>query len=279
MAFKKNFIDKTITETLRFMKESVFADEIASRKGFFQVLDPRIKIITLFFVLVSMQFVSRIEPILFAYFFVLVLAKASGIGLGFFLKRTWIFIPFFSLVIAIPALFEGVSPGEPIVFLDFYFWKAAITRQGFRAAALFVGRVSTSVSIVILLSLTTRHFVLLKALRSFGVPDVFVMTLNICYRYIYLFLDVVEKVHLALKSRVGRVVGHRGGRRLAAWNIASLWHKSYCLNESVYQAMVSRGYRGRPLVWCDFKTRALDWFWLVFCAAFCALLLKWGGAV
>jgi len=94
------------------------------------------------------------------------------------------------------------------------------------------------------------------------IPQIFVMTLGMCYRYIYLFVEIVENTYLAIKSRVGAKVHYKRGQRIVAWNIAFLWQRSYQLNEDVYRAMLSRGYRGEPVVLNDFRIRVVDWSWL-----------------
>jgi len=140
--------------------------------------------------------------------------------------------------------------------------KLVITQQGLSSALIFVMRVVTSVSFVVLLSITTKHFELLKVLRIFRIPQVFVMTLGICYRYVYLFVGIIENTYLAIKSRVGRVVHSKIGRKIVSWNIASLWNRSVQLNEEVYKAMLSRGYQGETVIWNDFKIKSRDWLWL-----------------
>lgn len=137
-----------------------------------------------------------------------------------------------------------------------------ITRQGLSGALLFVTRVTTSVSFAVLLSITTKHFELLRVLRIFKIPPVFVMTFGMCYRYIFLFVEIIENTYLAIKSRVGTSVHHKKGQSVVAWNIAHLWMRSYQLNEEVYKAMQSRGYQGEALVLDEFKTKLRDWLWL-----------------
>jgi cobalt/nickel transport system permease protein len=83
-----------------------------------------------------------------------------------------------------------------------------------------------------------------------------------CYRYIYLFIEIIENTYLAIKSRVGTGVHYKKGQHIVAWNMATLWKRSYQLNEEVHQAMLSRGYRGEPLLWDDFRIKAKDWLWL-----------------
>jgi cobalt/nickel transport system permease protein len=263
--FKNNtFIERSIRGALSFVKESIFADDYASKKGLLQSLDPRIKTLTFLLFIVQILLTKNLFILLCLYALCLLLALCSRINMGFFLKRTWIFIPLFSLFIAIPALFNVVTPGDPLVDFKIVGIKLIITRQGLFGALFFIMRVLTSVSFAVLLSITTKHFELLKVLRVFGIPQVFVMTLGMCYRYIYLFVEIIENVYLAIKSRVGTKVHYKRGQHIVAWNIAYLWNRSYQLNEAVYKAMLSRGYRGEPVIMDDFKMTAKDGWWLCF---------------
>lgn len=257
-----HFIERSIVGALSFLKESIFADELAAQKGLLQSLDPRIKLATFLLFIIQILLTKNLAMLLCLYAFCLLLAGLSNIGLGFFLKRTWIFIPLFSLFIAIPALFSFFTPGDALVTWNMIGFKLTVTHQGLSGASLFVLRVITSVSFAILLSITTRHLELLKVLRIFKIPPVFVMTLGMCYRYIFLFVEMIESTYLAIKSRVGAVVHYKKGQQIVSWNIAYLWVRSYQLNEDVYKAMLSRGYRGEPLILEDFKMRSRDWLWL-----------------
>ena len=273
MANGNGFIARSLTGALAFLKESVFADEYAARKGMLQSLDPRVKIATFLLFILATLFTKSIIILLFLYAVCLALAYFSNVDIAFFLKRTWIFIPLFSIFIALPAIFNIFTPGDVIFTMNISGLKLAVTRQGLSGASLFVARVITSVSFAVLVSITTRHFTLLRVLRIFGIPQVFVMTLGMCYRYIYLFLEVIENTYCAIKSRVGVRLHYKKGQHVVAWNITSLWHRSYYLNQAVYNAMLSRGYSGEPLVLDDFKTTPKDWAWLVLVmAGFIAIL-------
>ena len=256
---RKDFIERSILGALSFFKEAIFADETACLPGVMQSLDPRIKIVTVLFGLLLVLFTRSIAVLGLLYLLSLLVSTLSRIDLAVFLKRTWVFIPLFSLFIAIPALFSFVSPGETVLSAG----GLHVTRNGLMAAGFFIGRVITSVSLVVLLSMTTRHFDLLKALRFFGIPQIFVMVLGMCYRYLYLFVEIVENTHRAIRSRIGSGMHHRKGQRVVAWNIAHLWMRSYALNEQVYNAMVSRGFRGEPIALDHFHTSPRDWFWLL----------------
>lgn len=267
-----NFIERSLVGALSFLKESVFAEEYASRKGLLQSLDPRIKTATFLLFIVQILLTKSIVILSGLYVFCLLLSGLSNIRLGFFLKRTWVFIPLFSLFIAVPALFNFITPGEALVTFNVAGITFTITRQGLAGASLFVVRVLTSVSFAILLSITTRHFELLKVLRLFKIPQVFVMTLGMCYRYIFLFVEIIEDTYLAIKSRVGARIHYKKGQHIVAWNIAFLWTRSYQLNEDVYKAMLSRGYQGEPLILEEFKIKARDWRWLFLVSIISTLL-------
>lgn len=254
--------------TLSFLKDSVFADEYAGLRGFLQARDARLKTATVFLLLLLVLLTKSLVFLAGMYLVCLVLAMASSIRLGFFLKRTWFFIPFFALCIAVPALFETFTPGEPFFVLRVFGLSAVVTRQGVASAAFFFLRVLTSVSLAVLLALTTRHATLLKVLRLFGVPQIFVMTMGMCYRYIYLFIEIIQNTYIAIKSRVGYITSSRRGRRVVTWNMAGLWQRSYQLQGEVYQAMLSRGYRGEPQVLKEFAATGKDWLWLTGVAIF-----------
>lgn len=244
MRKNNNFIDRSILDILSFLKESAFSDEIALRKGLLQSVNPGIKTAAFLFFIILILFTKNIFILLGIYIVSIILARFSRISLGFFLKRTLIFIPLFSLFIAIPALFSFVTPGDSLVIFKVAGLKLTITSQGLSGAGLFIMRVTTSVSFAVLLSVTTRHFELLRALRIFKIPQVFVMTLGMCYRYIFLFVEIVENTYLAIKSRVGSGMRYKKGQRIVSWNIACLWVRSCKLNQDVYKAMLSRGYKG-----------------------------------
>jgi len=247
---------------LSFLKESVFAEECAAKKGFLQARDPRFKTAAILLLLVLVMIVKTIPFVVAIYLFCLALACFSGINLWFFLKRTWVFIPLFSLFIAIPALFSFFTPGETLYSFNILSLKFIVTRQGFLGVILFVLRVATSVSLVVLLTLTTRHTELLRVLTIFKIPQVFVMTIGMCYRYIYLFIEIIENTYRAIKSRVGSKLHYKKGQEVVAWNIGSLWQRSYQLSNQVYDAMLSRGYRGEPKILNEFKATLGDWLWL-----------------
>lgn len=245
------FIEKTIIDIISFLKDSIYNENTAVVNGFLQKCDPRAKLITALVFLISSLLSKSPFGLTVIYILVLLACIISYVNLIFFLKRTLLFIPVFSLIIITPALFSFVTPGKPVMTFNFHLINFAITIEGISTGLIFFMRVLTSVSIVILLILTTRSHVLLKALRMFGIPHIFTMIFGMTYRYIFLLLDIIQKTYIAVKSRTGHIKSTVKGQNVAGVTIAGLWLKSYQMQNQIYDAMISRGFTGEPVV--DFR--------------------------
>jgi cobalt/nickel transport system permease protein len=251
---RQGFIERTLSDISHTFEQSLFAEEIARRHGLLQALDPRVKVLSLVGLLIAVGLSRSLLVIIGLYVITLILARLSQVPLGFFVKRVWLFMPFFTGIIALPALF--ITPGPPLVQLPF---GLVITRTGAQTALFLLMRVSTSVSLGILLILTTLWNTVLKALGVLRVPDVFVLILGMTFRYIYLLLHTANDMFL---SRQSRVVGRLSGaeeRRIIAASAGALLGKSLHLSSEVYLAMQSRGFRGYPRTMDTFKLRWSDW--------------------
>jgi cobalt ECF transporter T component CbiQ len=247
-------IERTLADISHTLEQSIFAEEIARRRGLLQAIDPRVKVLSLVALLVAVGLSRSLLVIVGLYVVALILAWASAVPMGFFVKRVWLFMPFFTGIIAIPAFF--ITPGPALVQLP---WGWTITRTGALTALFLLLRVSTSVSTAILLVLTTPWNTVLKALGVLRVPDVFVLILGMTYRYIYLLLHSLNDMLLSRKSRVlGRLSGAEE-RHLIANSAGALLGKSLHLSSEVYLAMQSRGFRGYPRTMDTFKMKPFDW--------------------
>ena len=261
----RGFFEKTLNDITGTLEQTLFAEELARQNGLLQALDPRAKLIGALALLIAISMSQNLVVIGTLYLLTLPMASASRVPMGFYLKRVWLFMPFFTGVVALPALFSPFSPGAPMLTLiDSASPKLflAITQPGVVTAAFLLLRVGASVSIAVLLILTTRWTTLLKALRVLRVPQAFVLILGMTYRYIYVLLHAVNNMFLARRSRVvGRVSGADNQRWLTA-SMGAMLTKSYALSDQVYLAMQSRGFRGEALVMESMLWRVRDWIWM-----------------
>lgn len=253
---RRGIIARTLADIGHTMEHSFFAEEISRQKGLLQSLDPRVKVLSIVALLLAVSLSRSLLVILALYFFALILAWRSAVPMGFFVKRVWLFLPFFTGIIALPAFF--VTPGPPLLELPL---GLVITRTGALTAMFLLLRVSTSASLATLLVLTTPWNTVLKALSVLRIPDVFIVVLGMTYRYIYLLLHTANDMFLSRQSRViGRLSGTEERRMIAA-SAGVLLEKSLHLSSEVYLAMQSRGFRGHPRTMDTFVMRPLDWIW------------------
>ena len=249
------FLDKTLLAVANVAERSLFSEDYARRDGFLQLLDVRIKLVTFLYLLVIISFIHRPQTAWLLYGLSLALAVFSRVSLVFFLKRVWLFVPLFSAAIVLPALLNIVTPGDPVWVLvklsRAYSWgpytipaEIAITRQGLWGGIVFVSRVAASVSFAVLFTLTTKWAEVFSGLRSLFVPRVFVVTLGMTYRYLFVFLRLIQDMYRARKSRTIRPLSPATERNWIASRIGATFKKSVDMSEDIYKAMLSRGFHG-----------------------------------
>ena len=253
----RRVLEHTLNGIAETLERALFAEEISARDGLFQSLDPRAKLVAVLALLIAANLSRSMAVIAGIYLLALALAWRSAIPAGFFIKRVWLALPFFTGLIALPALF--ITPGPALVQL---LPGLAITRSGVTSVLFLLLRVSTSVSLTLLLILTTRWNVVLGALGVLKVPDVFILILGMTHRYIYLLIHTANDMFLSRRSRVVGEISPAEERRLLGAMSASLLGKSLDLSGEVYLAMQSRGFRGPIVTLKPFHMRRYDWVWL-----------------
>ena len=93
--------------------------------------------------------------------------------------------------------------------------------------------------------MTTPVSRLLRSLRMLGIPALFVMLIEMTYRYLVMLLMLSLEMFEARKMRT---VGNLSLRRQQAQvgsSIGTLFAKSIIMAEEVYQAMTARCYTGQ----------------------------------
>jgi len=267
---KKGFIGKTLEGIFGFLEEAFVSESYSSRRGLLQSLDPRVKLVCILVVIFATSLVGDLRVLILVYLLTVILAIASKIEAWFFIKRVWLFIPLFAGVIAIPMIFNVFIAGDPLYTLVHLGPGARlgplilpesiyITRQGTLAAAIFTMRVSACVSAVVLLFLTTPQQLLFKSLRSVGVPRLYVLTLQMAYRYIFLLLDLIREMYVARKARTIRSAGMREEQKWVGGRIGYTLVRSLSMSEKVHMAMISRGFNGEVHIMEEFQMKGRDY--------------------
>ena len=274
---RKDFVAKTINGVTETIERSVYTEEFARRDGLLQRADPRAKVGVFVASVLVVGLARSIEVILILYAAAAVLGLLSKLPSSLMFKRILIGIPFFAGIVALPSLF--LIGGKPLVDIgQIGPVHLAITSNSVMSFVIFVTRVAASVTLAALLVVTTRWSDLLKAMRVFHVPEVFIVVLGMTYRYIFLLLKALENLFLA---RVSRTVGETTDQERRRWigsSMGTLLGKSFKTSNDVYMAMVARGFTGDVRTITNFAMRDEDWLFVAASAVFLAsaLLLDMG---
>jgi cobalt ECF transporter T component CbiQ len=255
MTRRRGFLERTVEGLYEAMEHALHAEQSAGGGGLLQRLDARVKVAGLFSLILASTLAARFWVIGSVFALAVSLALLSRISFRVLATRVWIGALTFTGAIAVPALF--LTPGAAAYRVPGLGWT--ITAQGLTTAGYLILRVETAATLALLLVFTTPWAHVLKALRIFRVPVVFVVILGMTCRYILLML---ETAHEMFESRQSRTVGRLNGperRRMAVASAGVLLSRTFQLSGDVYLAMQARGFRGEVYVLDEFQMTGRDW--------------------
>jgi cobalt/nickel transport system permease protein len=267
-----SFIESTLRGFARALSKALQSEHAATLPGLLQQLDPRVRVIGIFALVVSVILCRRIEAIAAIFLIAIALAVASRVSLVSLAKRVWLVVLGFSGVIALPALF--LTPGEPLFTAPAL--HLSISVQGMRTAAMLVLRAETAATLTTVLVLSTSWTHILKALRSLHLPAEIVTMLAMTHRYVFLLIETANQMFESRQSRTVGILSGSEQRKTAARTAGVLLSKSIELSHEVYLAMLSRGFRGEIRLLTDFRLRPRDYVGLT-AFVFTSCLAAWIG--
>ena len=211
-------------------------------------LDPRIKVmVTVAFILSNALLPDGAWlAFLLAWAFVLIANAYSGLGIGFTLRRSFVALPF--ALIAITVLFS--IPGQAIFTFRLLMSKLTITDAGLLRFVSIVIRSWLSVQMAILLVAVTEFPKIVHALNHLRVPTIITVIISFLYRYLFVLADEVLRLLRARQARSAAAAGKSAGgnvmwrARIAGHMAGQLFLRSYERSDRIYNAMLSRGYKG-----------------------------------
>lgn len=230
-----------------------FFDHLSSIPSPVRDLDPRVKVVALFSLVLVVVLWPRLtgRQVLGYLMLLLTLARWARLPLRPLAERSLAVVPFLALV--------------------------AIAPRGLQLAGPILARGALSALAMVILTSATPFPELLSALARLGLPRPLVLILSFMYRYTFILIDEAERMYRAWQ---GRAVSRR---RRILWQslggvVAGLFLRSYERGERVYAAMAARGFDGELRLFSPPKSlRRQD---VLFLSAFAALLLviTWGGS-
>jgi cobalt/nickel transport system permease protein len=252
---RRGFIERSLDALLHGMERVSAAEAAAGSPGWLQRIDPRVKLAGLGALIGAVALAHHLDVLAALLALGLLLALTTRLSLPAVFSGVWLAALGLATALALPALV--LTPGQPVAVVPLVGWT--VTAQGLRTAGYLVLRTAATATFGFVLIFTTRWPHVLKALRAFHVPVLFIVVLATTYRYILLLLDGAHDMFVARRARtVGRL---RGGvrRRLLAQSAGVLLAKSLELSGEVFLAMRARGFRGDVYVVDEFAAAPRDW--------------------
>jgi cobalt/nickel transport system permease protein len=250
-----SFIDQTLSKLARLIKTVWLQNDTTSKNGLLQRLNARVKVIFLIYFIVIVSLTRQVSTQLYISAFLLVLYSFSCINVVETYKKIFGLSFIFGFLVVAPAALNLVSKGELIMTLVRFnsphqFWiyqipaSIGITREGCFVVLKFFLKVTNSLAITLLIIYTTPFNEIIKSLRIFRVPDLFLLVITLAYKFIFILSQTTEETYFALKSRWWENVKGSRANKLVAGRMAYIFRKSWIKYEEIYFSMVARGFSG-----------------------------------
>jgi cobalt/nickel transport system permease protein len=235
-------------------------DVYKPRQTWIHALDPRVKILLTFLLILSTVTLPDGAWISYGLLFTIVLGLAwtSRLGVAFTLRRGIVALPFVLAALPLPFL----MPGEILFTLPGLGWT--VTDAGLLRFSTILLRTWIAVQAGVLLSATTSIADILWGLSMLKVPRTIVATIGFMVRYLFLLADEALRMMRARNSRSPQLEGARPPGvvwqgRTSGMMVGSLFLRSLERSERVYAAMLARGYDGEMRALDTPNMQILDW--------------------
>jgi len=219
-------------------KFDIFSDVFAQKYNLLTGIEARTKIIFIVLALVVNLLSNSIyTPISFAVFS-LILLLAIGIPARLLLLR--LIMPFLMAIVILltQIFFYGKTP---LFIIPGWGFSLIGYEEGLEHGLLIMCRVLGGVSLILLLSMSTRADKLFAAAAWFRVPKIFIEIALLVYRYIFVLIEELIIMKDAQRVRLGYHDWRQSMKSLSTLG-ACLILRAYDRAERVFEAMLVRGY-------------------------------------
>lgn len=271
------FIDRTLRKTSLLIKAAYIQMDTAKTHGLMQGIDARIKMLFLLLFVVQANILQLIHSQLWLFIFLLVVITSSRLNLRDIYKKILLFSFFFGFIVIAPAALNLATEGQIVLYLfrfthPYHVWiyhipaDIGITREGLLVVARLYLKVFNSITVTLLVFYTTSFHEIIKALKIFKVPGVFLLIMMMTYKFIFILAHTVQETYFALKLRWWKKVKHHEANNIIAGRMAYIFRKSWHRYEEVYSAMLARGFTGEVTVYYIREIKAFDYWFLMITA-------------
>jgi cobalt ECF transporter T component CbiQ len=251
-SMRMSVVEKSAGHAASLLRAAFFQGRTSASGGFLQAIDARVKLLLLMIMVVVVTIKRTILPEIEIAAFLFGLALLSRLSVVNHYRKIILLTVIFGPMLALPTVFNIFTPGEIVLPV----WKfeggfslgpiavpatVGVTAEGLQRVAMLSLRVMNSVTTTFLVLATTPFMELIRALKMLKVPDVFLLTITLAFKYILIFTTTVFDMHLAKMSRMIRPERAADSRAWTSGRIAFLFRKSQQRCDDVVRAMKARG--------------------------------------
>lgn len=252
------------------MLNEVFSDCFAQRKNYLTEVDARIKMVFVAAAIIITVLSRHGYVPLIVFSISLAFLLGIRIPAKIILFRLITPLSIAGMIFLIQVFLYGTIP---IVELDLWGFHLVGYKEGLLRGFLIMGKVLGTVSLVVFLSMTTPVNKLLNASRWFKVPNTWVETAMVTYRYIFVLLEDFVTIRDAQKVRLGYSSLARSLRSFGELMGLTVI-RTYDRSIAVYETMMLRGYNGKMQnISLETKFRIKDVIAVIICIVILVSLL------
>jgi len=214
-----------------------FIDKYSNLNSVLHKIDPRVKLLLSFSFLILIASTYNIKLFSLYLGIVLILLVMSRVPIHFYLKKLVMVTPLALIISFFIYLSYLIEHRIDITFEAFSRYYPV-----YNTLVLLVSKIYLSILVITLLISCTRFDALLWGLRKYKLPLIVTTLSKLVYTYIFVFIDELHRTLRAYKSRTPEL---RISRVKVYGNIAAgIFLRSLDRSDSIYKAMVSRGFTG-----------------------------------
>jgi cobalt/nickel transport system permease protein len=251
-----SFLDNTIKNLSDFVSKGYSQYESASTSGMMQQLDSRTKLLFLLSNIILASCLQHIVVLAFLLTFVLILFPISNLDLLRPFKIAFWPVFFFGIILIAPASLNVISGGEIKWMIanfqdEHNFWiyhipdKIGISMEGLQVVTRLFLRISLSIILTLLIIYSTSFAEIIKALRMFRIPAIFLLSITLSYKFIFILSKTTSETYFAMRTHWMKREKNDESSKIIAGRIAFVFRKSWLKYEEVYMAMQARGFSGK----------------------------------
>ena len=210
------------------------------KKSPMHLLDGRIKLVILIFIIVYAVFSTQILVMMVLEIYLLSLIYISNVSFKTSIKRILLLLPFGGIII----LFQPfIHPGN-VIWVGYF--GLQITDAGFMWAALLMSRLVVALTSIVLLSSISPMQEVVESFRRLGMPREFAMIFSLMIRFLFMFFDELNRIRHAQKTRCfdafNKKISYTWRIKQLGYTVAMMFLRAYEKGETIYMSMASRGF-------------------------------------